>query len=114
MFKPQGAVIGLEALGHATVSKVLVPLLQPYLARLQPLLEGASARQQQTTTGPAGASASGTDVTTTDSRRSDAFRVHGALLSAVSSALYERIVAAAAMGLPTTMKQPKRKCVKRQ
>ena len=41
------------------------------------------------------------------SRRSDAFRVHGALLDAVSAAVYERVVAAAAAGLPVEVLPPR-------
>ncbi len=85
-----GAVIGLAALGHATVSLLLVPQLQPYMARLQPILDGGSTAAGSTSSGVAA------------SRRSEAFRVHGALLDAVSSAITERLLASttAAAALP--------------
>jgi hypothetical protein len=87
-----GAVIGLAALGHATVSLLLVPQLQPYLAHLRPLMDDPSH--------PA--------------RRAEAYRVHGALLDAVSSAMYERLVGSAATGLPAELQAPPRcVCVER-
>ncbi|KAG1668853.1 hypothetical protein FOA52_004948 [Chlamydomonas sp. UWO 241] len=81
-----GAVIGLSALGHATVGMLLVPQLAPYMARLAPLLEDSSH----------------------GARRDAAHRVHGALLDAVATSLYERMVAAAAAGLPSTLLPPPR------
>lgn len=34
-----GAIVGLAALGHTTIRLLLLPQLQPYVERLQPLLE---------------------------------------------------------------------------
>lgn len=73
-----GAVIGLSALGHASVSLLLIPHLQPYMVTLAPLLDHSS---------------------TSDSasvglqQRIEANRVHGAILDAVSGAVRERIIA---------------------
>ena len=85
-----GAVIGLAALGHATVSQVLIPQLQPYMAQLAPLLEGGV----------------GSSAAVGGGKRQDAIRVHGALLDAVASAVYERMVAVAAVGGSTVIKPP--------
>lgn len=82
-----GAVIGLAALGHATVSLLLVPQLGPYMSRLSPLLQDSS----------------------NPLRRAEAYRVQGAIVDAVSGAMYERLLAAAAAGLP--MPTPAPRCV---
>ncbi|GIL82888.1 hypothetical protein Vretimale_8389 [Volvox reticuliferus] len=72
-----GAVVGLAALGHATVRLLLLPQLEPYLAKLQPALE---ARKEGL-------------------RQYEATRVYGALLTAAGAATYDKLVGAAADGL---------------
>ncbi|GLI67285.1 hypothetical protein VaNZ11_011470 [Volvox africanus] len=72
-----GAVVGLAALGHATVRLLLLPQLEPYLAKLQPALE---ARKEGL-------------------RQYEATRVYGALLTAAGTATYDKLVGAAADGL---------------
>ncbi|EFJ41475.1 hypothetical protein VOLCADRAFT_68197 [Volvox carteri f. nagariensis] len=72
-----GAVMGLAALGPATVRLLLLPHLEPYLAKLQPALE---ARQE-------------------GMRQYEATRVYGALLTAAGTAMYDRLVGTAADGL---------------
>ncbi|GIL54914.1 hypothetical protein Vafri_10612, partial [Volvox africanus] len=72
-----GAVVGLAALGHATVRLLLLPQLEPYLAKLQPALE---ARKEGV-------------------RQYEATRVYGALLTAAGAATYDKLVGTAADGL---------------
>ncbi|GLC67259.1 hypothetical protein PLESTF_000534400 [Pleodorina starrii] len=72
-----GAVAGLAALGHATVRLLLLPQLEPYLAKLQPAL---AARKEGL-------------------RQYEATKVYGALLAAAGAAMYDRLVGAAADGL---------------
>ena len=90
-----GAIIGLAALGHATVSQVLIPQLQPYMSHLAQLLEGGGS---SAAAGGGGASGGG--------KRQEAIRVQGALLDAVASAVYERMVAAAAAGWVASIRPP--------
>ena len=78
-----GAVIGLSSLGHASVSLLLLPHLQPYMATLNPLLDQAG-------------SGSGSSSVVGFQQRIEANRLHGAILDAVSSAIRERIIASSA------------------
>jgi transcription initiation factor TFIID subunit 6 len=71
-----GAVIGLSALGHASVSLLLIPHLQPYMVILAPLVDQTSS-----------------SLSVTLQQRVEANRVHGAILDAVSGAIRERILA---------------------
>mmetsp|Transcript_40187 Transcript_40187/g.89167 ORF Transcript_40187/g.89167 Transcript_40187/m.89167 type:complete len:753 (+) Transcript_40187:85-2343(+) len=73
-----GAIQGLSALGSPSVRMLLIPQLEPYLQKLQPLLADKS----------------------NPVRRGDAWRVYGALLDGVGTAMYERLVATFAEGLP--------------
>ncbi|KAG2496342.1 hypothetical protein HYH03_005572 [Edaphochlamys debaryana] len=79
-----GAVVGLEAMGPATVRLLLIPQLQPYVAALQPALYGTPRVREGV-------------------RQYEATRVYGALLRAAGSAMYDRLVTAAADGLPAQL-----------
>ena len=95
--------MGLAALGHANVRLLLLPQLELYMGRLQPLLsqphrpagEGGAAGA---VTANGGAAAAG--AASTPQQRAEAWRVHGALLDAVSAAMYDRVLASVAEQLP--------------
>ncbi|GFR44075.1 hypothetical protein Agub_g5235 [Astrephomene gubernaculifera] len=72
-----GAVAGLAAMGHSTVRLLLLPQLEPYLAKLQPAL---NARKEGV-------------------RQYEATKVYGALLRAAGAAMYDKLVGTAADGL---------------
>ncbi|GAX80021.1 hypothetical protein CEUSTIGMA_g7460.t1 [Chlamydomonas eustigma] len=108
-----GAVIGLAALGHATVSHLLIPHLYNYMLRLRPFLEGSPVSKVLESQKVAGQVSSRSSTVTAGlqvlgSQRVDAYRVHGAMLDAVSSAVNERKVAASMLCNATQDRRHKR------
>ena len=79
-----GAVVGLAALGHATVRLLVLPQLEPYMAALHPLL-GTSERYAAAAGSDAGPSTSASVTTAlvaaaaSPARQYEAWRVYGAL-----------------------------------
>ncbi|KAG2429868.1 hypothetical protein HXX76_010648 [Chlamydomonas incerta] len=95
-----GAVAGLAALGPATVRLLLLPQLEPYLAKLQPSLPGGSLAGATAAVagGSVGAPAPGGGKEGV--RQFEATRVYGALLQASGSAMYDKLMTVAADSLP--------------
>ena len=119
MLPTAGAIVGLAALGHANVRLLLLPQLEPYMSRLQPLLQQPNRGSTASALADAGADAAGTGTAGTGTsgagastpgaaggggagplRRSEAWRVYGALLDAVSAAMYDRVLSGLVERLP--------------